>query len=247
MATSDEVIAELQRRAQTDARLPQFRAIASAHQYRQLHALTQHLLRPGAEVLDWGAGNGHFSTFLVRSGYRATGYSFEPFDFVEALQDPTYVAVPGDPASPVRLPFADASFDGVVSCGVLEHVREFGGTEAGSLGEMARVLRPGGVFVCYHFPNAWSWIEFLSRLTPGKYAHQYRFTERDIRALARDAGLDLVELGRYQVIPRNLWGRFPNAARASRLLARGVDAIESLAAAVARPIAQNWYFVARKP
>lgn len=247
MATSDEVIAELQRRAQTDARLPQFKAIASAHQYQRLHALTQRLLRPGAEVLDWGAGNGHFSTFLVRSGYRATGYSFEPFDFVDALRDPSYVAVPGDPASPVRLPFADASFDGVASCGVLEHVREFSGTEAGSIAEIARVLRPGGVFVCYHFPNAGSWIEFLSRLTPGKYAHQYRFTERDIHALTRDAGLELVELGRYQVIPRNLWGRLPRALRDSQRLARAVDALEALAAAVARPIAQNWYFVARKP
>lgn len=247
MASSDEVIAELQRRAQTDARLPQFKAIASAHQYRRLHTLTQRLLRPGADVLDWGAGNGHFSTFLVRSGYRATGYSFEPFDFVEALREPAYVAVPGDPASPVRLPFADASFDGVVSCGVLEHVREFAGTEAGSIAEIARVLRPGGVFICYHFPNAGSWIEFLSRLTPGKYAHQHRFTARDIRALARDAGLDLLEHGRYQVIPRNLWGRLPRTVRDSRLLARAVDALETLAGAVARPIAQNWYFVARKP
>lgn len=247
MATSDEVIAELQQRAQTDSRLPQFKAIASAHQYRRLHALTQRLLRPGAEVLDWGAGNGHFSTFLVRSGYRATGYSFEPFDFVEALRAPDYVAVPGDPTSPVRLPFADASFDGVVSCGVLEHVREFEGTEAGSLGEIARVLRPGGAFLCYHFPNASSWIELVSRLTPGKYAHRYRFTERDIRALAQGAGLEIVELGRYQVIPRNLWGRLPRALRDSKLLARAVDALEALLAAIAGPVAQNWYFVARKP
>jgi SAM-dependent methyltransferase len=247
VATSDEVIAELQRRAQTDPRLPQFKAIASAHQYRRLHALAQRLLPPGASVLDWGAGNGHFSTFLVRAGYRATGYSFEPFDFVEALRAPGYVAVPGDPASPVRLPFADGSFDAVVSCGVLEHVREFKGTESGSMAEIARILRPGGVFLCYHFPNASSWIEFGSRLTPGKYAHRYRFTEADIRALAGGAGLELEELGRYQVIPRNLWGRLPRALRDSRPLAHLVDALESVVATVARPIAQNWFFVARKP
>lgn len=247
VAMSDDVIAELQRRAQSDPRLPQFKAIASAHQYRRLHALTQRLLRPGAEVLDWGAGNGHFSTFLVRAGYRATGYSFEPFDFVEALGARDYVAVSGDPASPVRLPFADASFDAVVSCGVLEHVREFGGTETGSIAEIARVLRPGGLFLCYHFPNARSWIELLSRLTPGKYAHQYRFTAADIRTLARGAGLRIEELGRYQVIPRNLWGHLPRALRDSRVLARGVDGLESVVATIARPIAQNWYFVARKP
>lgn len=247
MAKSDEVIAELQRRAQTDGRLPQFKAIASAHQYRRLHALALQYLRPGAAVLDWGAGNGHFSTFLVRNGYRATGYSFEPFDFVDALRDPTYVAVSGNPASPVRLPFADATFDGVVSCGVLEHVREFDGNEAGSLAELARVLRPGGVFLCYHFPNATSWIEFASRLTPGKESHRYRFTERDIHTLASGAGLQIERIGRYQVLPRNLWGRLPRAFRDSHALARCVDVGDALLALVARPIAQNWYFVGRKP
>lgn len=247
MEKSDEVIAELQQRAQYEARLPQFKAIASAHQYRRLHALVREHLRAGAAVLDWGAGNGHFSTFLVRNGYRATGYSFEPFDFVDALGDPTYTAVPGDPSSPVRLPFADGSFDGVVSCGVLEHVREFDGSEAGSLAEIARVLRPGGVFVCYHFPNARSWIEFFSRLTPGKYAHRFRFSEADIRALAHTAGLMIERVGRYQVLPRNLWGRLPRVFRDSRTLARCVDGVDALLAVVARPIAQNWYFVARKP
>lgn len=247
MAKSDEVIAELQRRAQTDGRLPQFKAIASAHQYRRLHALALQYLRPGATVLDWGAGNGHFSTFLVRSGYRATGYSFEPFDFVAELGDATYDAVPGDPASPVRLPFADASFDGVVSCGVLEHVREFNGSEAGSLAEIARVLRPGGVFICYHLPNARSWIEFLSRLTPGKESHRYRFTATGIRTLARDAGMSIERMGRYQVLPRNSWRRLPRTLRDSRALARCVDAADALLALVARPVAQNWYFVSRKP
>jgi cyclopropane fatty-acyl-phospholipid synthase-like methyltransferase len=55
--------------------LDQFHSLISAHQYRLSHALVRRFLPPGAHVLDWGVGNGHFSFFLTREGYRATGYS----------------------------------------------------------------------------------------------------------------------------------------------------------------------------
>lgn len=42
-----------------------------------------------------------------------------------------------------RLPFADGAFDGVFAFYVLHHVGEYGP----ALQEVARVLRPGGVFL----------------------------------------------------------------------------------------------------
>ena len=39
----------------------------------------------GAQVLDWGAGNGHFSYFLQRGGDRATAFSLLPFEFESGL------------------------------------------------------------------------------------------------------------------------------------------------------------------
>ncbi len=53
-----------------------------------------------------------------------------------------------------KLPFADASFDGVVNNQVMEHVEDLGG----ALSEIHRVLRPGGVALSI-FPSRDVWRE----------------------------------------------------------------------------------------
>ncbi len=37
-------------------------------QYRPLYRAMRKYVKPGAHVLDWGSGNGHFSYFLLRAG-----------------------------------------------------------------------------------------------------------------------------------------------------------------------------------
>ena len=226
----------------------QFGSLASAHQYLPLYRLWRRHVHVGARVLDWGAGNGHFSYFLVRAGYRATGFSFMPFVYQSWLpQGAPYTFVAGSEREPVRLPFEDASFQAVASIGVLEHVRETGGSESGSLSEIARVLEPGGVFVCWHFPNRWSWIDVLAKRVPGKHHHLYRYTRADLKRLVAGAGLELVETRRYGVIPRNtahvLLGPARDAAPAANLW----DAVDRVLASPLNGIAQNHCFVARKP
>jgi SAM-dependent methyltransferase len=243
----EQILAELAAFARRgEPELLQFGSLAAAYQYRRLYRLWRRWVPAGAEVLDWGAGNGHFSYFLSRAGYRTTGYSFLPFMYERWLADPAYRFVPGNEREPVALPFADASFDAVASVGVLEHVRETGGYEAKSLAEIARVLRPGGVFVAYHFPNRDSWIDRAAKQVPGKHHHLYRYTRDDIAGLVRDADLTLLETGRYALLPRNTLHRLLGPFRDARWAAETWDRLDGVLGTLAAPVVQNHYFVARR-
>jgi SAM-dependent methyltransferase len=169
--------------------LSQFKSLITAHQYRRLYKLLERYISPGGEVLDWGCGNGHFSYFLSKFGYKAFGFSFNDFPFRQVLNS-GYEFNKGSCEDPTTLPYPDQKFDAVVSVGVLEHVRETGGSEVGSLREIFRILKFDGVFVCYHFPNQYSLIEFIASLLSNKYHHQYRYTRQSIETLCqREFGL----------------------------------------------------------
>lgn len=234
---------------------PPFRSLAGAHQYRQLYALTERYVAPDARVLDWGCGRGHFAWLLHLRGNPTAGYTLEPPPRWPAGHGPCVVR--GTDADPVTLPFADASFDAVFSVGVLEHVRELGGTEAASLAEIARVLAPGGVFIAVHLPNRWSWIEALARLRARRRGagqderlwrgfHSVRYEASELRALCEGAGLEVLEQGRYGMLPRNVLGRLPERWRRSRAVARGLDAVEEAVLGVAASCAQHWHVVAKR-
>ena len=243
------ILAELTTRsiAHPEDQLLQFGSLLSAHQYLSLYRIFRRHVDEGARALDWGAGNGHFSYFLQRAGYRASGFSLLEGAFVRWLPAPDYAFTRGDAREPVALPYPDEAFEAVASVGVLEHVRESGGSEPASLSEIARVLGPGGVFVCYHFPNRTSWIDWAARRVPGKHRHEFRFTRADIEALTASAGLKLLEAGRYGFLPRNFGHRLPEALRRSRALAKAWDRLDSLLAIPFSALCQNHYFIARKP
>jgi SAM-dependent methyltransferase len=233
-------------RRHPDRQLLQFGSRIGANQYRRLYGLVRSFTAEGAAVLDWGSGNGHFTYFLQRAGRAAHGFSLLPGTFRAWIPDPGYPFIQGDESEPARLPYADATFDAVVSVGVLEHVRETGGEESRSLGEIARVLKPGGVFICYHFPNRHSWIDRMARRFPGMHRHEFRYTARDIRGLVESAGLRLEALGRYGSLPRNSAGALPDALARSRVIGVVWDWADSAVGAVLQRWCQNYYFVARK-
>lgn len=248
-ATDDDalLLELIDRSERTGAYWPQFRSLAGARQYRRLHRLVTRFVPPGGHVLDWGTGNGHFAFFLARGGFRVTGFSVEPKSQAAWLDDPYDRYVAGDPLEPVRLPFADATFDAVGSVGVLEHVRETGGREDLSLAEIARVMKPGGVFVCVHFPNRGSWIDFMARRAPGRHHHDWRYGRSDIRRLALGAGLELLAIERYGLLPRNGLANLPPALLRSPSVANAWDGLDRALGAALGPICQNWAFVARRP
>jgi len=227
--------------------LHQFLSLAGARQYARLYDAFRRHVPTGGDVLDWGAGNGHFSYFLTRAGYRATGFSFEGFGFESWLDVPSYRFVPGHAEEPIRLPFPSESFDAVASVGVLEHVRETGGNELASLVEIRRVLRPGGVLVAYHFPNQTSWIDLVASRVPGKHHHVYRYRRREIDALASQADLELVEVERYGLFPRNSCHVLLGPLRGSRRAADLWDALDGGLGRLLSPLCQNWMFMARRP
>jgi SAM-dependent methyltransferase len=247
-ADDDVILDELvdMARRHPERQLLQFRSRIGANQYRRLYRLVRGSTAEGAAVLDWGSGNGHFTYFLQRAGRAAHGFSLLEGKFRSWIPDPAYPFVKGNEAEPVRLPYADATFDAVVSVGVLEHVRETGGDEARSLSEIARVLKPGGVFICYHFPNQHSWIDRMARRFPDMHRHEFRYTEREIRALAEGAGLRVERVGRYGCLPRNSAGALPDRLARSRVPAALWDAVDAAAGAAFGRWCQNYYFVVRR-
>ncbi len=103
--------------------------------------------RPSDNVLDAGCGYCHHTVRLARSGSRITAVDFSETALKAAQRT---VAAAGlekqvtlRRADLTRLPFDDASFEFVVSWGVIMHIPEM---EA-ALCEMIRILKPGGMMV----------------------------------------------------------------------------------------------------
>ena len=230
-------------RREPSVNLWQFKTRVSGEQYRLLYELIERHVPRGAAVLDWGCGNGHASYALNALGYAAQAYSIDDAPPPLASHLPNVRFTTG--TNVVRLPFDDASFDAVLSVGVLEHVREEGGREVDSMREIRRVLKPHGVFLCYHLPNRYSYIDAIAKVLPGTHHHQYRFTKRSIRELCDAAGFELIDAARYAAFPRNPWQIAPAALANSKRVAAMWNAIDRIAAIPLAPIAQNYFFVAR--
>lgn len=158
-------------------------------------------VRPGDLVLDAGAGFGRHAFALARAGadvvaldyadseVAATRATFaamveageiEPARFVGALR--------GDAT---RLPFADGTFDRVITSEVLEHIQ----ADVDALAELQRVLKPGGTFaatVPTEWPEKVNWRlsdEYHAPKSVGGHVRIYSSTE--LKAKLRTAGLDV--------------------------------------------------------
>jgi SAM-dependent methyltransferase len=97
-----------------------------------------------ADVLDVGTGEGQVARRAVDLGAtRVVGVDPTTAQVVEAVArggGPSYAR-----AGAAALPFPDARFDAVVACLVFEHIEDVDG----AIGEVARVLRPGGRFLFF--------------------------------------------------------------------------------------------------
>ncbi len=94
----------------------------------------------GLRLLDAGSGGGHFSAVSSRRGADVVSLDMGPalLEQVAKLCETRKVA-----GSVLALPFADQSFDLVLSTEVVEHTPD----PLAALDELARVVRPGGTLL----------------------------------------------------------------------------------------------------
>ena len=154
---------------------------------------------PRGRILDWGCGFGQVSFLLARRGLDVVSYDYAAKN--ETTTSPVFPEIKiqyGD--DPVNLPYADASFDAVLSCGVLEHVPD----EAGSLSELARVLKPHGYFFIYNLPQQDSYKEFLLEKFRLAYTHERKYTLTRARRALAAANFKIIYTKRSGFFPHNL-------------------------------------------
>ena len=172
-------------------------------------------LRPGSVFLDAGAGFGRHAFEAARRG--ATVYALDWAQeevtgtrntfgaMIEAGEIPesTYGgSLRGDAR---RLPFADATFDAVVTSEVLEHIQD----DVTAISELHRVLRPGGtlgVTVPTWWPEKINWMlsdEYHAPKSPGGHVRIYSGTE--LKAKLRTAGFDVFASHRAHALHSPYW------------------------------------------
>jgi SAM-dependent methyltransferase len=153
--------------------------------YRALHArLLDGLAAIGGRVLDAGCGTGGFLAVLRRCRPDLAGFGAE-WDAAAAIRagDKSGAAVVR--ASVNALPFANGGFDAAVSADVLCHAAV---DPAAALGELKRVLRPGGRLIV-NMP-AYQWM--LS--AHDRRVHNVRrLTTRTTAAMLLQAGFERVD------------------------------------------------------
>ncbi len=178
----------------------------------------------GSRILDAGCGFGEWVTYLRGAGYDAKGCDYSP-ELVRRLRE-TYPDIEWTQADIRALPYDSASFDAIISWGVIEH-DEAG--PAAALEEFRRVLRPGGtaiVTVPIDTAHARRSGEVLYRVPGSEHAFfQYLMSEEELREKGRRAGFEVLASGTLPqahinyVVPRLARRLPPLAGRAANFLA----------------------------
>ncbi len=120
-------------------------AIANTHETaRRLKVVFEDLLSgvdlTGKSVLDGGSGGGHFSAEFVRRGAIVTSLDVGEALLAQVAKRCESTRVVG---SLMDIPFADGTFDVVMSTEVIEHTPD----PQRALRELARVVKPGGTLI----------------------------------------------------------------------------------------------------
>ncbi|WP_433556561.1 methyltransferase domain-containing protein [Pseudonocardia xinjiangensis] len=108
------------------------------------HVLSMLAPQPGERVLDVGSGPGYLLASIAEAvGPSGVVHGLDPSPAMHALATARTGGTPWvhlDEGDAVSLPYSDDTFDAVVSTQVYEYVADI----SGALGELRRVLRPGG-------------------------------------------------------------------------------------------------------
>jgi len=158
-------------------------------------------LSPSMVILDLGAGAGIVEQMNFRGKVaRVCGVDLDPRVETNVYLDE------GRESDAGEIPYADESFDLVFCDNVFEHLDQ----PLHVFKEVARVLRPGGLFM-FKTPNKWHYMPTIARLTPHGF-HQfvnrlrgraeedtfptcYRVnTKTDVKRFAQSADFDIEQI-----------------------------------------------------
>jgi 2-polyprenyl-3-methyl-5-hydroxy-6-metoxy-1,4-benzoquinol methylase len=168
----------------------------------------------GLDVLDVGCQWGATCVALARAGARAAGIDVDS-DLIEGAlirADEQRVDVDYREGAAESIPFPESSFDLVILHDVMEHVRSHRET----IGDIARVLRPGGGL----------WLQAPNRLSPQLLRRDPHYLMSGISILPPRLGALYVT--RVRGYPSYDVGTFPIASRLERMLTEsGMEIIGS--------------------
>jgi 2-polyprenyl-6-hydroxyphenyl methylase / 3-demethylubiquinone-9 3-methyltransferase len=193
--------------------------------YMRRILLEQLRLEPaGRRVLDIGCGGGLLAEEFARLGFAVTGVdpSEESLDVARRHADTAGLAIEYRHGTGEALPFPEAGFDVAYCCDVLEHVADVGRV----IGETARVLKPGGVFLYDTFNRTFaSWVAMIFLLQGLPWTRLMPPRLHDWRRFVRPGELHRL-LERHGLVPRGLSGLKPRSGtlpvlRALRARERG--------------------------
>jgi SAM-dependent methyltransferase len=158
-------------------------------------------LVPGDRVLDVGAGFGRHVFECARRGADVVALDYAEDEVVQTRATLGGMVDAGEidldrfkgvlRGDATKLPFADDSFDVVITSEVLEHIQD----DVTAIAEMVRVLKPGGHFaatVPAWLPEKINWMlsdEYHAPKSEGGHVRIYSATE--LSAKLRTAGLDV--------------------------------------------------------
>ncbi len=168
-------------------------------------------LSPEAVILDIGAGAGIVQQMNFRGMVaRVCGIDLDPRVKCNPMLDEGKLSDAG------HIPYPDAAFDVAFADNVMEHLAD----PMAVLGEVRRVLRPGGVFL-FKTPNKTHYMPLIARMTPHRFhrfvnrlrgraeedtfpTHYRANTAADVRKLAASASLTVDRLERIEGRPEYL-------------------------------------------
>jgi len=202
---------------------------AAAFNYIRIANLVASLVATGdviPPVLDWGCGYGQVSWLLQKRAVGVASYDVEPRPARQRMKGLDAIEIQYGEA-PALLPYAPATFGAVLSVGVLEHVPDMNG----SLREINRVLRPGGMLLLFMLPNRYSWSEWIAARRKTS-VHPVKFTFRSTTKLLAGHGFAVEKRWKRNLLPRNLTGFPPRLKALYGCLYREIEILDRFLANV---------------
>ncbi len=164
-----------------------------------LNAYTQQLKMSAVDktALDIGCGGGILAEEFAAAGFKVTGIDPSEASLETAKNHANYsgLDIEYQTGTGENLSFPDNSFDVVYCCDVLEHVRDL----PKCMSEIARVLKPGGVFfydtinrtfqsklIAIKIMQEWQWTAFMP---PNLHVYDMFIKPKELDALMKSNGL----------------------------------------------------------